>query len=300
MGCPRMAGSPFYQTIYAGHGSRGCTHQFILTADLSNSKCAELLGSGPVAEAAIYHLDNGGGRARARMALDAASGMASGRCCGACAGAVELLHNASLVHDDLQESDATRRGRPAVWRRFDAGLAICAGDLMISAAFACLAEHPDPAKAITAAHQAVATTARGQACDLRARPATIADYRVLAAEKTGPLLALPVRLALFGGGTSGDDDAVQAGHALAIAYQVLDDLNDLDADRAMGRANLCTLLEDSGCTPANSIAKARGEALSALDRARSFASLLPPGAARAFCNLADRLDSDLTEISHAA
>jgi len=260
-----------------------------------------LLGAGPVTEAALYQLENGGGRTRARLALDAASGLGLWvDVAVACAGAVELLHNASLVHDDLQEGDATRRGRPAVWRRFDAGVAICAGDLMISAAFACLAEHPDPVTAMTITHEAVATTARGQACDLRSRPATIADYRVLAAAKTGPLLALPVRLALIGARAPGDDSAAQAGHALAIAYQVLDDLNDLDADRAMGRANLCALLEASGCTQTEAIAKARDEALTALDRARSLASALPPGAAPAFCNLADRLDSNLTEISHAA
>lgn len=264
-------------------------------------KMRELLGSGPVAEAAIYHLDNGGGRARAGMALDAASGIDLGADVAlACAGAVELLHNASLVHDDLQESDTTRRGRPAVWRRFDAGLAICAGDLMISAAFACLAEHPDPAKAVRAAHEAVATTARGQAGDLRSRPATIADYRVLAAAKTGPLLALPVRLALIGARAAGDAIAVQAGRALAIAYQALDDLNDLEADCAMQRANLCALLEASGLTPAAASVTTRDEAQAALSHARSLTSALPQGAARAFCNLADRLDSDLTEISHAA
>lgn len=218
----------------------------------------------------------------------------------ACAGSVELLHNASLVHDDLQEGDATRRGRPAVWRRFDAGVAICVGDLMISAAFACLSQHPDPAKAITAAHEAVSTTARGQVCDLRSRPATMTDYRALAAAKTGPLLALPVRLALIGAGAPGDDIAVQAGHALAVAYQVLDDLNDLDADRATGRANLCALLEASGCSQAVASAKARHEAQTSLGRARSLASGLPSGAIGAFCNLADRLNRDLTEISHAA
>ena len=260
-----------------------------------------LLGAGPVAEAAIYQLENGGSRTRARLALDAASGLGlDTESAVACAASVELLHNASLIHDDLQEGDVSRRGRPAVWRRFDAAVAICAGDLLISAGFACLGRHPVPATAIALAHAAVASTAHGQVGDLRTPPATIADYRVLAGAKTGPLLALPVRLALSGASVPGDAVAAQLGGWLAVAYQALDDLNDLEADRRMGRANLCMLLEASGFGPAAANAMARNEARAALTCARSLASGLPLGAGRAFCNLADRLDSNLTEISHAA
>ena len=76
----------------------------------------------------------GGGRVRAKLGLEAAEILNlddPGRL--ACACGPELLHNASLVHDDLQDRDETRRGHPAVWRRFGPAAAISIGDLMISA-----------------------------------------------------------------------------------------------------------------------------------------------------------------------
>ena len=54
------------------------------------------------------------------------------------AASAELLHNASLVHDDLQDQDGMRRGAPAVWKKYGSNVAICTGDLMLSAAYAAL------------------------------------------------------------------------------------------------------------------------------------------------------------------
>ena len=260
-----------------------------------------LLGGGPVAFAAQYHLDGGGSRTRAILALDAGAALGLDPSVAAsCASAAELLHNASLVHDDLQEHDALRRGRAALWRRFDAAAAICSGDLMISAAFASLAAHPNPADALMLMHKAIAETARGQSDDLRASCASLTDYRALAAAKTGPLLALPVRLALCAAKVSGDAVAAEAGGQLAIAYQTLDDLADRDADCAAGRINICVLLEAGGLTQSEAAKRARSDAQDALTAARRLAVRLPNTAGIAFCNLADRLDSALTEFSHAA
>lgn len=261
----------------------------------------DLLQGGPVALAAKYHLDGGGSRARAILALDAASALNLGDTAAtSCACAAELLHNASLVHDDLQEQDATRRGRPALWRKFDAATAICAGDLMISAAFASLAAHPDPCRALTLIHEAVAKTAHGQVDDALVRTATLADYHMLVGAKTGPLLALPVRLALCAAGAPGDEIAADIGRKLSVAYQVLDDLTDVDDDRAAGRVNICVLFEASGHSRPTTAMIARGEAQSALQTARNLAGGLPNNAGIAFCNLADRLDSALMELADAA
>lgn len=260
-----------------------------------------LLGDGPVSVAARYHLDSGGSRARALLALDAATALGLDPAVGvSCACASELLHNASLVHDDVQERDAVRRGRPALWRRFDAATAICAGDLMISAAFASIAAHPDPAAALILMHNAVAVTARGQADDIGAQAASLDQYRVLAAAKTGPLLALPVRLALCAARAPGDAIAVGVGRKLAVAYQTIDDLQDRAADTAAGRVNICTVLEAGGISPDQVAVLARGEAYLALTEARVVANRLPHTVGTAFCNLADRLDSALRVFSHAA
>lgn len=261
----------------------------------------DLLGGGPVALAARYHLDGGGSRARASLALDAAAALGLGDAAAtSCACAVELLHNASLVHDDLQERDATRRGRPALWRKFDAATAICAGDLMISAAFAALARHPDPQRALTIMHQSVAKTAHGQVDDAAALTASLSDYHALAGAKTGPLLALPVRLVLCAARAAGDEIAADIGRKLSVAYQVLDDLTDVDDDRAAARVNTCVLLETSGQSSLNAAMIARYQAQRALQAVRRLADRLPHNAGIAFCNLADRLDSALMELADAA
>ncbi len=260
-----------------------------------------LLGHGPVAEAAAYHLDAGGSRVRAQLACAAAAALGLDQAsASACAAACELLHNASLVHDDLQERDVTRRGRPAVWARFDPAVAICVGDLMISAAYGSLAAHPDPSRAIAIMHDAVAETARGQSRDMQAHVTTLEGYRALAAAKTGPLLALPVRLALCAAGLPGDARATEIGARMAVAYQALDDLDDREADRAAGRVNLCALLEEFRHAPADASRAARAEARAALEDVRRLSTGLPADAGVAYRNLADRLDSALTEISDAA
>lgn len=260
-----------------------------------------LLGNGPVALAANYHLDGGGSGTRAMLALDAARALQLDPLAAvSCACATELLHNASLVHDDVQECDDTRRGKLALWRRFDVAAAIGAGDLMISAAFASLAAHPDPASALMFMHEAISATARGQADDLAAQIASLSDYRAMVAAKTGPLLALPVRLALCAARVPGDGLASEVGRNIAFAYQTMDDLNDLAADRAAGRVNICTVLEADGRSRFEAAMTARAEARAALDIARIVAGRLPQSVGTAFYNLADRLDSTLTEFYHAA
>jgi geranylgeranyl diphosphate synthase type II len=260
-------------------------------------RMSDLCGTGPVADGARYHLSTGGDRVRAGLGVAAARALGlAPEVAAACACGPELLHNASLVHDDLQDREASRRGHPAVWRRFGPDAAVCVGDLMISAAFAATAAHPDPAGAIGMLHEAVARTARGQARDLGDPPRDLASYRALVAEKTGPLLALPVRLALAAAQAPGDARAVAAGDALALAYQAVDDIRDRDTDASADRVNLCRLLAPGEA----GVPQARHVAQGALQEARGLAAGLPGQAGAAFCNLADRMDSTLTEHADAA
>ena len=256
-----------------------------------------LCGSGPVAAGARYHLQAGGNRVRARMGFQAAQTLSVPTPVAlACACGPELLHNASLVHDDLQDRDPVRRDAPAVWKRFGTAAAISIGDLMISSAYASLAAHSDPNRAILLAHDALARTARGQARDLQREGRSVSEYRSMVAEKTGPLLALPVRLALAARGLDGDAAAVTCGDALAFAYQALDDMTDREADQLSSRPNLCALLGPAG----NAVARAEAEARDALALARETASAMPEGSGLPFCSLADSMAIQLTELSHAA
>ncbi|WP_372892965.1 polyprenyl synthetase family protein [Rhodosalinus sp.] len=265
--------------------------------DQIDERMIDLCGAGPVGAGAQYHLSTGGSRVRARLGLEAAGALAlAPGAAEACAVGPELLHNASLVHDDLQDHDATRRGHPAVWRRFGPAAAVCVGDVMISAAFAAMASHPDPARAIGLMHAAIARTANGQARDLRKPCLDLDAYRALVAEKTGTLIALPVRLALAAANAPGDSLALEVGDTLAFAYQAIDDIRDRDADRASGRVNLCTRLG----TGDKGVSLARSAARDALHAARHRAAGLPGQTGASFCNLADRMDSKLTEHANAA
>ena len=265
--------------------------------DVIDRRMIELCGDGPVAEAARYHLSTGGNRVRAALGLDAARALQLPHpVAEACACGPELLHNASLVHDDVQDKDTTRRGQSAVWQRFGPAAAISAGDVMISAAFASAAHHSEPVKAIALLHDAISRTARGQARDLMRPALDLASYRDLAGDKTGPLFALPVRLALAAARADGDDIAVEVGATLALAYQALDDMRDRDADAAARRVNICPVLAPGE----RGVSEARMIALEALQTVRARAADLPGRAGMSFCNLADRMDSALTEHADAA
>ena len=150
---------------------------------------------------------------------------------------VELLHNASLIHDDIQDSDDTRRGQPAVWKKFGTNLAICAGDLLISLAYGVLANLSKLAllPPLIAAINAKTTLAiLGQAKDIAYKSCqilTIEEYCQIAIEKSGALLSLPLALALIAAEkTRSIEPANQAAVNFAIAYQIADDLQDTEKD----------------------------------------------------------------------
>lgn len=160
------------------------------------------------------------------------------------AAATELLHNASLIHDDLQDGDTDRRGAPALWVAFGPASALCAGDALIAAAFRLAATVPDPTKVgpiVTALSRAIDTAVRGQLVDIDGpcgAPLPLARYRALVAAKSGALLALPIYLPLIAAGRSdGIPRAEETVIDLALAYQIADDLADVGRDGRAVAAN---------------------------------------------------------------
>jgi geranylgeranyl diphosphate synthase type I len=278
------------------------SHQSVSSADIE-AEIARLVWRDQtiVSKAAQYHFSAGGARTRARMGLEAALGLGlSGQAALACALAPELLHNASLVHDDLQDGDTMRRHKPSVWAQYGKDVAISTGDLLISAAYRTIAMHPHPAPALCAMHDAIATTIRGQARDCGIGMATPEDHDSIAADKSGPLLALPVQLALIAAGIDHDEEAIRAGRAIAIAYQTLDDLSDRVDDQIHGVTNICLSLEATGLSADAAARTACARASAALDTARRHIGALPRGAGAPFLKLATRLDTQLKEFRHAA
>ncbi|MBC7500811.1 MAG: polyprenyl synthetase family protein [Herminiimonas sp.] len=206
---------------------------------------------GEAARAAGYHLQVGGRRIRARLALDASLQLGlSSSTAVAIASTCELLHNASLVHDDLQDRDSTRRGVDAVWTSFGADIAICAGDLLLSSAYASLAGVDDPtylSQMLSLIHARTAAAIQGQSCDLAHRTIQVEDvdtYLRIVACKSGALLSLPLELALLcAGQVQWADKARAAAEAFAIGYQIADDLHDIGSDKTAKVLNIFLLLE---------------------------------------------------------
>lgn len=195
-------------------------------------------GDADARSAAAYHLKSGGQRVRARLAL--AGGLALGLpandslCIATCA---ELLHNASLVHDDIQDRDSLRRGQPALWSKFGTNLAICSGDYLLSAAYGVLCTFTQPLllpAMLALLHERTGAAIDGQCADLTMRndqPEGIAHYIKIAKAKSGALLSLPLELVLM---ASGRTDALQLARSacenFAVSYQIFDDLQDATID----------------------------------------------------------------------
>jgi geranylgeranyl diphosphate synthase type I len=145
--------------------------------------------------------------------------------------AVELVHNFSLLHDDVMDGDQTRRHRPTAWNVFGRGPAILAGDALLSLAFDVLAGagHPACQAGIRMLCAAVSDLLDGQHADLAFEhrdDVELPECLGMAAGKTGSLLGAAAGLgALYGDGSAEQIAHLRAfGEQLGIAFQYVDDL----------------------------------------------------------------------------
>ena len=259
-----------------------------------------------------YHLKTGGHRSRARLALEAghALGLAPDVSV-TLAIACELLHNASLLHDDIQDGDEERRGRPSAWVVFDINTALCAGSLLMSAAYARLARLPSGAdRLIVHTHMRTADLISGQARDLQSsaqagpdQPSLLSPlgYIETARLKSGSLLALPLELALLAAGKGSSSVAVArlAGESFAVAYQIADDIADREADLARGSCNLVGILQREGLDPETAVNEAIRMAQTQLAIARSAADEIPQQGGRLLRQMVEALEVNLIQQASA-
>ncbi|HJU22711.1 MAG TPA: polyprenyl synthetase family protein [Casimicrobiaceae bacterium] len=150
--------------------------------------------------------------------------------------AFELLHTASLIHDDIMDGASMRRGRSCVHRVFGTDLAITAGDALIFEAYRALIElftrHPlAVAERVTAIFTSCAAKAcRGQALDLgfKGDARSMRQYLTMVNAKTGSMIEAPLECAavLAGAPRSWCDGFRDYGRSLGIAFQVTDDVTD--------------------------------------------------------------------------
>ncbi len=176
---------------------------------------------GVVADVGADALAAGGKRLRPALTfLSAPAGLPASVAAGV---AVELVHQATLVHDDLIDGAHVRRGHAAAWTSHGAAAARAAGDYLFARAFAELAATGDLA-AVAVLAEASLALARGEAMQRRQRydPDTAIDrYLERCALKTGKLFEAACVL----GGGSGE-----YGLLLGIAFQIADDILDCTGD----------------------------------------------------------------------
>jgi geranylgeranyl diphosphate synthase type I len=158
------------------------------------------------------------------------------------AAAIELLHNFSLIHDDIEDRDELRRGRPTLWKLWGEAQAINAGDAMFALAHLALLRAPaEPARLLRAMRvfeQMCVQLTIGQHLDLsfEARnDVTAEEYLRMIEGKTAALTAAACEIgALLGGG---DEATVRAlagfGRWLGIAFQLQDDVLGIWGDPAL-------------------------------------------------------------------
>lgn len=153
------------------------------------------------------------------------------------AAAIELMHNFCLVHDDIEDGDEVRRGRPAVWMKYGLPHAINIGDYLFTKVFEALlldsfSAPPDRlVRLFELMRSTLDHTHRGQALDMNAREGgiTVDHYMQLVTEKTGHYLAAP----MIAGAICADADATITtalgtfGLMIGPMFQIRDDVIDL-------------------------------------------------------------------------
>lgn len=146
------------------------------------------------------------------------------------AAAVELVHNFSLLHDDIMDGDTVRRHQPAAWTVFGVGAAILAGDaLLVLAQDALLDDAPQALESARCLSLAVRRLIAGQGTDLAAErraEVTLAECLKTAADKTAALMACACSIGAIHVGAPADLAAGLAGFGehVGLAFQLTDDL----------------------------------------------------------------------------
>ena len=220
------------------------------------SFCKDNYYQTPLEASLRNHFDSGGERIRARLSFKFSKSLGLSVADSITIGCIsELFHNASLVHDDLQDMDEERRGSETIWKKYGSDVAICLGDFLISAAYSCfgdLKEDVNISKLIKYTHGKIAEVIHGQIIDLNQDKnqslKNIQAYEYIVARKTGPLFCMTLALPLL---AKNRDNYIATAEEVfknfALSYQIIDDIKDFKKDQAKigvkSGVNIITLLE---------------------------------------------------------
>jgi geranylgeranyl diphosphate synthase, type I len=229
-------------------GTRGADQILAETHELAEPVYRAVVGALPATarDVAAYHIGwwdadgrpavgqgNGAGQGKAvRPALTLACARAAGAQPGTAveaAVAVEMVHDFSLLHDDVMDKDLTRRHRPAAWVVFGVSRAVLAGDMLLATAIRQLVKGRGQDLAAGILAEAVQELCEGQCADLafeERSEVTVGECLAMAEAKTAALLGAACQL---GAVAAGADEAVARryrafGRQLGVAFQLTDDL----------------------------------------------------------------------------
>jgi geranylgeranyl diphosphate synthase type I len=182
-------------------------------------------------------------------------------CAKSAAAAIELVHNFSLVHDDIQDNSDKRRGRNTVWVNWGAPMAINVGDALFVIANQAILDlmeyHPADvvSKAASILNNSLLELTRGQFMDMSyedRNDLSIDDYWPMIGGKTSALLSACTHIgALLGSASEEEQEAYRLfGWHLGLAFQVQDDILGIWGDEALiGKSTASDLVEGKNSLP---------------------------------------------------
>ncbi|GKZ14987.1 polyprenyl synthetase family protein [Haladaptatus sp. T7] len=189
---------------------------------------------------------------------------------------IELVHDASLVVDDIIDRSDVRRGTESAWAEYGYGRAIIASDGMLGEAFELFSSDP---RAMEVVAESMIELGMGEASELVATPSNQSEYMELARRKTGALFRAAAELGAIA--ADADPETIDAfgeyAERVGIAFQIRDDVLDATADpddlgkptgqdEEIGRPSIVQVT-DLSAAEANELAHKQSDAaLAALDR----------------------------------
>ena len=182
-------------------------------------------------QAISYHFKNPGKSFRAQLALSSGIALDLNEQDNLhWAAACELLHNASLIHDDISDASTHRRGQESIHEHFGSDMALCLGDWMVAKAFELAARNSrHGGSLVVLLAQAMQETCSGQISDITQRQcAELNEWQRIAKGKTAPLLVAPIKGAALAAGLDTNLDSLEQLVGLCgLAYQGRNDIDDI-------------------------------------------------------------------------
>lgn len=226
------------------YGSNGAVDLRLIADDLSKVEAkmeSLLLSREPLLSEVALHLIGGGGK-RVRPAV----ALLVFKACGGrdvtdmidVAIALELIHSATLLHDDIIDGGETRRGRPSAYQRYGLANTLVTGDFLFSKAFELCGRFEE--QIVRWAADACISLTEGEIMQGRFRrnpETTLDDYLEIIARKTASLFSQGARVAahLAGMDVRGTEAMGLCGFNIGMAFQVVDDILDVEGDARTGK-----------------------------------------------------------------